>query len=164
MLASFLAGCGLFAIAASHPSHGSGLARRAIDVNAFRLTATSEYVNATATETSPSLHRIKRGDYIESATELVKSTVKGATFRVVGDHYVGDNGVGHVNFKQTANGLDIDNADFNVNVSMSFTVSLAILMINRLRKMDQFSPMATLSSVDRSHRSRSATFLILLTL
>ena len=123
MLASFLASCGLVAIAASHPTHGNGLARRAIDLNAFRLKATSEYVNATAIESTPSLHRFKRADYIESATELVKSTVGGATFRVVGDHYVGDNGVAHVNFKQTANGLDIDNADFNVNVSKRYSIS-----------------------------------------
>ncbi|KAF1921025.1 extracellular metallo proteinase 1 [Ampelomyces quisqualis] len=122
MLASFLASCGLVAIAASHPAHTNGLARRAIDINAFRLTATSEYVNATATESSPSRHRLKRGDYIESATELVKSIAEGTTFRVVGDHYVGDNGVSHVNFKQTANGLDIDNADFNVNVAKDGSV------------------------------------------
>lgn len=55
-------------------------------------------------------------DYVDTATQLVQKTVPGATFRVVGDHYVGDNGVAHINFKQTANGLDIDNADFNVNV------------------------------------------------
>jgi extracellular elastinolytic metalloproteinase len=118
MLGSLLAGCGLAAIAAAHPTtHGNGLARRAIDISAFRLTATSQYVNATATGPGLSIHRSKRGDYVETATELVKATVNGATFRVVGDHYVGSNGVAHVNFKQTANGLDIDNADFNVNVS-----------------------------------------------
>jgi extracellular elastinolytic metalloproteinase len=118
MLSSLLAGAGLVAIAASHPAHGNGLARRAIDLNAFRLTAVSEYVNATVAVTEPSvnLHRSKRGDYLETATELVKSVAKGATFRVVGDHYVGANGIAHVNFKQTANGLDIDNADFNINV------------------------------------------------
>jgi extracellular elastinolytic metalloproteinase len=118
MLSSLLAGAGLVAIAASHPAHGNSLARRAIDLNAFRLTAVSEYVNATVAVTEPSLslHRSKRGDYLETATELVKSVAKGATFRVVQDHYVGANGIAHVNFKQTANGLDIDNADFNINV------------------------------------------------
>jgi extracellular elastinolytic metalloproteinase len=117
MLASFLAGAGLFAVAAAHPSgHGTALSRRAIDIDAFRLTATSEYVNATIAAPSASLQRFKRADYLETATELVKSIANGATFRVVEDHYVGSNGVAHVNFKQTANGLDIDNADFNVNV------------------------------------------------
>jgi extracellular elastinolytic metalloproteinase len=118
MLASFLAGCGLFAVATAHPAgHGNGLLRRAIDLDAFRLTATSEYVNATVAAPSAGFQRIKRADYLETATELVQSVAKGSTFRVVGDHYVGSNGVAHVNFKQTANGLDIDNADFNINVS-----------------------------------------------
>jgi extracellular elastinolytic metalloproteinase len=118
MRGSLLASCGLVALAAAHPhAPGNSLTKRAVDLNAFRLTATSEYVNATATDPGLSIHRSKRGDYVETATELVKATVKGATFRVVGDHYVGTNGVAHVNFKQTANGLDIDNADFNVNVS-----------------------------------------------
>ena len=34
----------------------------------------------------------------------------------MGDHYVGTNGIAHYYFKQTANDLDIDNADFNVNI------------------------------------------------
>jgi extracellular elastinolytic metalloproteinase len=34
----------------------------------------------------------------------------------VGDHYVGTNGIAHFYFKQTVNDLDIDNADFNVNI------------------------------------------------
>jgi extracellular elastinolytic metalloproteinase len=117
MLASLLAGAGLFSLAAAHPAHATSNIKRAIDINAFRLTATSEYVNATVAVPSFSLHRSKRGDYVQTATELVKSVAKGATFRVVGDHYVGSNGIGHVNFKQTANGIDIDNADFNINVS-----------------------------------------------
>jgi len=47
---------------------------------------------------------------------LVKATVPGAQFRLVGDNYVGSNGIAHFYFKQTANDLDIDNADFNVNI------------------------------------------------
>jgi extracellular elastinolytic metalloproteinase len=117
MLSSLLAGAGLVAIAASHPAHGNSLARRAIDINAYRLTATSEYVNATEAVSEPGLSLHKRGDYLETATKLVKSKAKKATFRVVGDHYVGSNGIAHVNFKQTANGLDVDNGDFNINVS-----------------------------------------------
>ena len=38
----------------------------------------------------------KRADYVDTATELVKSKVPGATFRVVDDHYVGANGIAHV--------------------------------------------------------------------
>lgn len=118
MHASLLTGLASLALVGAHPS-GPGshsIVGRSIDLNAFRLKATSSYVNASIAE-SPSHRRHKRADYIEAATELVKSQINGASFRVVEDHYVGANGVAHVNFKQTANGLDIDNADFNVNVS-----------------------------------------------
>jgi extracellular elastinolytic metalloproteinase len=60
----------------------------------------------------------KRADYTETAKDLVKSTFPKATFRMVNDHYVGTNGLAHIHFKQTINGIDIDNADFNVNVSI----------------------------------------------
>ena len=56
-------------------------------------------------------------DYTKTAEEFVKSVVGKATFRLVSDHYVGTNGVAHVRFKQTVNDIDVDNADFNVNVS-----------------------------------------------
>ncbi|TKX26023.1 extracellular metalloproteinase MEP [Elsinoe australis] len=82
------------------------LARRTIDINAFRPPLKAAYTDSNTSGI----------DYVDTATQLVQKTVPGATFRVVGDHYVGDNGVAHINFKQTANGLDIDNADFNVNV------------------------------------------------
>lgn len=60
----------------------------------------------------------KDDDYVATATKLVKSTFPNMTFRTVKDHYIGTNGIGHVHFKQTAHGIDIDNADFNVNVSI----------------------------------------------
>ncbi|KAJ4346004.1 low affinity high capacity ammonium permease [Ascochyta clinopodiicola] len=116
MYASLVAGFFLSALVGAHPTaHDNSLVSRSIDLNAFRLKATAEYVNASVAE-SPSVRLRRREDYIETATELVKSIAKGATFRVVGDHYVGTNGIAHVNFKQTAHDLDIDNADFNVNV------------------------------------------------
>lgn len=106
------------ALVGAHPTaRDNSLVARGVDLNAFRLKATSKYVNASVAE-SPSVRLRRREDYIETATELVKSIVKDATFRVVGDHYVGANGIAHVNFKQTAHDLDIDNADFNVNVSV----------------------------------------------
>ena len=71
----------------------------------------------------------KDDDYVSTATKLVKSTFPKSTFRVVDDHYIGTNGIGHVHFKQTAHGLDIDNSDFNVNVS---TLSLATLSLRSL--------------------------------
>ena len=102
----------------SHNSHASSLRRRAVNLNAFRPKATAEYINSNATLSDASVKLLKRDTYVETATELVKRIVPGAEFRVADDHYVGTNGVAHVNFKQTAHGLDIDNADINVNVSL----------------------------------------------
>jgi extracellular elastinolytic metalloproteinase len=125
LLASFLS----IVLVGAHPTgHDDSLHRRAVDLNAFRLKAASEYVNASITESLPSVRRAKRGDYVETATELVKTVVNGATFRVVEDHYIGSSGIAHVNLKQTANGIDIDNADFNVNVSMLAPYSPGILL------------------------------------
>jgi len=108
-------------VVTGHPAHspGSTLQRRTVDLNAFRLTALTSYINSTITATEPAAASIaKRVDYVDAATELLKTKLPAATFRVVKDHYVGANGIAHVNFKQTANGLDIDNADFNVNVRL----------------------------------------------
>ena len=106
----------------AHPPSGrsnKSIKKRVVDLNSFRLPAKAEYVNATMTNAEPSLKAIAREDYVSTATALVKSVLPDAEFRVVDDHYVGTNGIAHVNFKQTAHGLDIDNADFNVNVSFS---------------------------------------------
>jgi len=77
---------------------GSGLHRRNIvDLNAFRLPALSEYINATITESSiDSSSFNKRADYVDTASELVKEKYPGSSFRVVQDHYVGANGIAHV--------------------------------------------------------------------
>lgn len=104
-----------------HPASSStsrrGLQPRVIDLSAFRLKGVASYSNATTTTESDLSSLVRRADYLDTATSLVQQIAPGAEFRLVEDHYVGDNGVGHVNFKQTVNGLDIDNADFNVNVS-----------------------------------------------
>ena len=96
----------------------SPLQPRTIDVSKFRLKTAAVY-NSTKETGDISIKLLKRDSYVDTTTELVKKALPGTTFRLVGDHYVGSNGVAHVNFKQTANGLDIDNADFNVNVSGS---------------------------------------------
>lgn len=88
-----------------------------LDRHPYRLKEAAVYNNAANIAADHKLKLLKRGDYVETATELVRSIAPNATFRLVDDHYVGTNGVGHVQFKQTANGLDVDNADFNVNVS-----------------------------------------------
>ncbi|OBT50209.1 hypothetical protein VE04_09851 [Pseudogymnoascus sp. 24MN13] len=96
---------------------------RAVNFDAFRLGTKADYSNAGFTAKSSIVSSLtKRGTYLETAQALVKQVAPGAEFRVVDDHYVGSNGVAHVNFKQVAHGLDIDNADFNVNVAADGSV------------------------------------------
>ncbi|KAL5351664.1 hypothetical protein ACLOAV_003524 [Pseudogymnoascus australis] len=94
---------------------------RAVNFDTFRLGTKADYSNSGFTAKSGVAANVaaslsKRGTYLETAQALVKQVAPGAEFRVVDDHYVGGNGVAHVNFKQVAHGLDIDNADFNVNI------------------------------------------------
>jgi extracellular elastinolytic metalloproteinase len=58
----------------------------------------------------------------DTAIELVHLTIPEATFRLIDDHYVGDNGIAHFYFRQTANDLDVDNADFKVNIDRNGNV------------------------------------------
>jgi extracellular elastinolytic metalloproteinase len=96
----------------------STLARRAVDLDAYRLKNAATYKNVAEVDADPSINTLaKRASAQDVASDLVEQTVPGATFRLVGDSYVGNNGIAHFYFKQTANGLDIDTADFNVNVS-----------------------------------------------
>jgi extracellular elastinolytic metalloproteinase len=95
----------------------NGLSKRKLDLNSFRLETETEYSNVDSTDSTPIVALAKRDTYLETATALVQKVVPGAEFRVADDHYVGTNGIAHVNLKQTIHGLDIDNADFNVNVS-----------------------------------------------
>ena len=104
----------------AHPTHSkgkTGIRRRAVDLEKYRLQTVAEYSNTAATKADSNLDITKRVTYVDTATELVKTVAPDAEFRLVEDHYVSSNGVAHVHFKQTAHGLDIDNADFNVNVS-----------------------------------------------
>ncbi|KAF5724010.1 prepro-neutral protease [Fusarium mundagurra] len=112
---------GLSTLAGAHPSRRAPnplpLSKRGLDLEAFKLPPMAEYVAQDEVPDEVSAKVVtKRADYTETAKDLVKSTFPKATFRMVDDHYVGSNGIAHVNFKQTANGIDIDNADFNVNI------------------------------------------------
>lgn len=110
---------GLTGLAGAHPSrrtpNASPLSKRGLDLEAFKLAPMAEYVSQ---EDVPEDVKVvaKRADYTETAKDLVKATFPKAEFRMVTDHYIGTNGIAHVNFKQTVNGIDVDNADFNVNV------------------------------------------------
>ena len=112
---------GLAPQAGAHPSrrqpNPSPLSKREINLEAFQLPQLTKYVPQDEVPDDVSVKLAKRADYTETAKDLVKSTFPKADFRLVSDHYVGSNGIAHVNFKKTVNGIDVDNADFNVNVS-----------------------------------------------
>ncbi|KAF1940141.1 extracellular elastinolytic metallo proteinase precursor [Clathrospora elynae] len=110
-----------------HPSSTwqgrSTLARRAVDLDSYRMKHVASYMNVGNVVADPSINTIaKRASAEDTATELVQATIPGASFRLVDGAYVGNNGVAHFYFKQTANGLDIDTADFNVNIGRDGTV------------------------------------------
>ncbi|KAK7415054.1 hypothetical protein QQX98_006192 [Neonectria punicea] len=110
----------------AHPArrqpHTAQLGKRGIDLDSFRLPELSDYTAHEEVVENPVIEISKRETYVETAKDVVKSVVEDATFRLVEDHYVGSNGIAHVHFKQTINGIDVDNADFNVNVAADGTV------------------------------------------
>jgi extracellular elastinolytic metalloproteinase len=103
---------------------------RSVDVNKFRLETSADYIPSleASHKNGASSTGSDVSDYVKIATSFVQTTVPGNTFRLVGDHYIGVDGIAHVYFKQTAHELDIDNADFNVNVSTRHSNN--ILFIN----------------------------------
>ncbi|KAK2591755.1 hypothetical protein QQS21_010545 [Conoideocrella luteorostrata] len=125
--AALLGLTGLAANVLAHPerrhANDVSLNKRGVDVSKFRMPELAEYTAADQAKSHPAVSAInKRGDYVGAAQQLVKTVAPGAEFRVVDDHYVGADGLAHVNFKQTLHGIDIDNGDFNVNVSLEGTI------------------------------------------
>jgi extracellular elastinolytic metalloproteinase len=112
----------------AHPSSStaarSALQGRAIDLSAFRLKVEGQYSNVEKTSDIEIPASFNSPGYTETATSLVKTVFPEAEFRLVPDHYIGSNGIGHVVFRQTIHGLDVDNADFNVNVSATSTITI----------------------------------------
>ncbi|RAK80043.1 extracellular metalloproteinase [Aspergillus fijiensis CBS 313.89] len=96
----------------------------AIDPNTLRLTSRASYVNSidAVADNIRLAARAGQANYLETATRLVETIVPGAAFRMIDDHYIGENDVAHVHFRQTVHDMDIDNADFNVNVGKDGTV------------------------------------------
>ncbi|KAF2762893.1 hypothetical protein EJ05DRAFT_432919 [Pseudovirgaria hyperparasitica] len=96
----------------------ANIQRRTVDLNKFRLPAKAQYTqNEKVREENINGSIQKRADAVETATELVKKTFPDASFRVVPDYYTGDSGITHIHVRQTAHDLDIDNADFNINIA-----------------------------------------------
>ncbi|KAE9579475.1 hypothetical protein CGMCC3_g4703 [Colletotrichum fructicola] len=118
---------GLASRAAGHPAHGlRQLSKRTQLLNSYRFNTVSSYTagnDATFPEPKTATERRdKRADYIGIATLKLRETVTQAEFRLVDDSYVGSNGVAHVHFQQTVDGIDVDNAQFNVNILGDGTV------------------------------------------
>lgn len=111
----------------AHP-HGS-LTRRGVDLDSYRFKAPVSYKNASAVVADPDIPTLTKRDTAEdTATQMVKKAAPGAQFRLV-QHYTGSNGISHFYYKQTANGIDIDNGDFNVNVSFYTSIIIYQLLI-----------------------------------
>ncbi|KAF2748483.1 extracellular metallo proteinase MEP [Sporormia fimetaria CBS 119925] len=99
----------------ANPSRSLGVRRRAVvDLEQFRPKIVADFVANADIVPEDDAGLVERTP-VEKATDKVKLTVMGATFRLV-ESYESSNGMTHVYFKQTANGIDIDNGDFNVNV------------------------------------------------
>jgi extracellular elastinolytic metalloproteinase len=142
--------------AAKENAWKKNLNKRTLDLDQFRTEPNSVYKTSESTKSdAAALSLLKRSDYVETATELVKSVYPDAEFRVT-NNYVGTNGVSHVYLKQTIHGLDVDNSDFNVNVSsqpdrgntLSRTISI-LTLLSRLPRMVPSSLMAATSTPER---------------
>lgn len=116
MIASSLA-LGLASLALGHPNPRQSDAARGINIANFEYSTPSVYSNSDETRDNVLASSIQPGEsYTNTAENFAKSMFPALTYRLVDDHYVGDNGMGHVYLKQTHHGLDVDNADFNINV------------------------------------------------
>lgn len=135
------------------PAAGSSLTRRGIDISKYHLPTLSDYTPSTHVEEEASLQALGfKRNYVDTATRAVKKAAPHAEFRVVDDHYVDVDGIGHVHFKQTVHGIDIDNADFKVNVSESrnlfpHSYTSALTFPPRLAKTAESFPTETASSL-----------------
>ena len=86
-----------------------------MDLEAYRLGGGGSYVSVPGTP-KRNLNLKRRASNQDTAIAYLAKTFPTTTFRLVQDHYMGDNGVEHFYFKQLANNLDIDNSNLNINV------------------------------------------------
>lgn len=106
--------------AAAEPAVGSALHKRAVNIDAYKNklpAAAPSYVTNEFLTTGKNPSRRAVGSDNDVASALLKKQHPNAEFRVVSSYTSKKNGVTHIAFKQTAHGIDIDTADFNVNVS-----------------------------------------------
>lgn len=170
---------------AAPAAEGSALHKRAVTIDAFKNklgAAPAKYVtNEVIVEGKPKTptRRAAAAD-ADVAADQVKKLYPSAQFRQVSS-YSSRNGVTHVYFKQTANGIDIDTADFNVNVSIltsfwkylannlsrskvarsSPTVTLSTRVLSQLRLQSQSALLSTLLLLSRVSQTLFLSVLML---
>jgi hypothetical protein len=109
------------------PSSSQNIRRRTVNLDSYKLGVGANYSsNVVLTDETPQLRTFTAPTYVETASLLVKKIAPAAEYRLVSS-YQSDNGVGHVVFKQTLHGIDIDTADFNVNVSCAIAISALLI-------------------------------------
>ncbi|KAI9148420.1 Extracellular metalloproteinase mep [Paramyrothecium foliicola] len=88
-----------------------------VNANRYPMPALSAYTNSLAEEEQTDKFRIaSSASYVETATKFAREQHPELEFRLVPDHYIGKNGIGHVHLKQQIYGLDLLNGDFKINV------------------------------------------------
>ncbi|CEJ94892.1 hypothetical protein VHEMI10399 [[Torrubiella] hemipterigena] len=108
----------LAASATAHPhvQTRSGASQR-LDISKYALPSKSFYGSSSEMAENVTIMNIQpTASFTETASEFVRRRFPELEFRMANDHYIGSNGLGHVHFKQIHNGIDIDNADINVNI------------------------------------------------
>lgn len=106
------------ATASAHAAYGEGgLFNRGNDVRQYAMPDLAHYSpNYSKEKSKRHINQPRSETPVDAALAYVKKTTPNVEFRVAHDHYTSTSGVTHVNFKQTLHGIDIDNADFKVNI------------------------------------------------
>ncbi|PSK46005.1 cytokinesis protein 3 [Elsinoe australis] len=92
-------------------------------IDDFQPVGFAEYVNNEESPVSTFAAEGRfNGDYEAAAEAFVAERFPGITLRKADASYQGTNGIGHVYFRQQINGVDLDNADVNVNIARDGTV------------------------------------------
>ncbi|KAF2676204.1 extracellular elastinolytic metallo proteinase [Lentithecium fluviatile CBS 122367] len=118
----------LAGLVAAHPVHRSPSQenKRAATLHSYRFDTIPQYTTIDVSRESINSSTLNRRDfnidYVQVATRMLQETAPNVEFRVIDDHYIGANGVGHVHFQQVVDGVDVVNADFNANVLRDGTV------------------------------------------